>query len=157
MKARTPTLISIAILTTLIMGAIFLQSMAQTTALPINVVFDPKSYTWDGLPSPTWNAEIWRQKVQDRADYSTIKLENTYSPSATPYPALHGPRLIVPFNGEDVKAALAAKIPIDHMGIMVPGTYKVYLLVSGNLKAEFGGTAFEGTGLLTVTVPPPPP
>ncbi len=155
MKARTPTLISIAILTTLIIGAVFLQSKAQT-ALPINVVFDPKSYTWDGLPSPTWNAEIWRQKVQDRANFTTIRLEGTYSPVATPYPSLHGPRLILPFNGDDVKAALFTKMP-SHMGVLVPGTYKVNLIVSGNLKAEFGGTPFEGSGLIIVTVLPTPP
>ena len=156
MKSRTIALASIAILTTLIVGAIFLQAIAQSTALPVNVVFDPKSYTWDGLPSPTWNAEIWRQKVQDRADYATIKLEGTYSPAATPYPSLHGPRLIVPFSGDDVKAALFIKLP-SHMGVLTPGTYKVNLLVSGNLKAEFGGTAFEGYGQITVTVLPPPP
>jgi hypothetical protein len=156
MKARTPTLISIAILTALVIGAVFLQSKAQTTALSINVVFDPKSYAWDGTPPPTWNAEIWKQKVQDKADYSTIKLEGTYSPSATPYPALHGPRLIVTFSGADVKDALFMKLP-SHMGVLTPGTYKVSLIVSGNLKAEFGGTPFEGDGLITVTVLPPQP
>lgn len=155
MKSRTPALISMAILATLIVGAIFVQSMAQTT-LPVNVVFDPKSYTWDGLPSPEWYAEIWRQKVQDRADYTSIRLEGTYAPVATPYPALHGPRLIVPFSGEDVKLALFNKLP-SHMGVLVPGTYKVSLTVSGNLKPEFGGTAFQGDGAITVTVSAPPP
>jgi hypothetical protein len=155
MKTRTPALISIAVLASLIMGAVFFQTMAQT-ALTINVVFDPKSYTWDGLPSPYWNAEIWRQKVQDRADYSSIRLEGIYAPAITPYPAVHGPRLIVPFNGEDVKAALFAKLP-THMGVLVPGTYKVSLIVSGTLLPEFGGTAFEGDGTITVTVLPPQP
>ena len=155
MKSRTLALTSIAILATMIVGAIFVQSMAQTT-LTINVKFDPKSYTWDGLPSPEWNAEIWRQKVQDRADYASIRLEGLYAPVATPYPALHGPRLIVPFSGEDVKLALFNKLP-SHMGVLIPGTYVVSLIVSGNLKAEFGGTAFQGDGTITVTVPTPPP
>jgi hypothetical protein len=155
MKSRTLILASIALLTTLIVGATFVQSKAQTT-LPINVVFDPKSYTWDGLPSPEWYAEIWRQKVQERADYGSIRLEGIYAPVATPYPALHGPRLIVPFSGEDVKQALVDQLP-THMGVLIPGTYKVSLTVSGNLKAEFGGTAFEGDGTITVTVPTPPP
>lgn len=155
MKSRTLAVMSMAILATMIVGAIFVQSMAQTT-LTINVVFDPKSYTWDGLPSPEWNAEIWRQKVQDRADYSTIRLEGTYAPVATPTAALHGPRLVVPFSGEDVKLALFNKMP-SHMGVLIPGTYKVSLIVSGNLKAEFGGTAFQGDGLITVTVLPPQP
>jgi hypothetical protein len=155
MKTRTPTLISIAILATLVIGAIVFQSIAQTSALPINVVFDPKSYEWNGTPPP-WNAEIWRQKVQDTADYSTIRLEGIYAPIATPYPALHGPRLICPFNGEDVKAILYTRLP-THMGVLVPGTYKVKLIVSGYLKPEFGGTPFEGDGTITVTVLPPPP
>jgi len=139
-----------------IIGAAFFQTMAQIPALPINVVFDPKGYTWNGLPPSPWYAEIWRQKVQDKADYSSIKLEGIYLPSATPYPALHGPRLIIPFNGEDIRVALYPKLP-THMGILVPGTYKVSLIVSGALKPEFGGTPFEGDGIITVTILPPPP
>jgi len=153
MKPRTPTLISIAILTALITGAVFFQTMAQTAALPINVVFDPKSYTWDGLPPSSWNAEIWRQKVQDNANYASIRLEGIYLPAATPYPALHGPKLLVPFAGADVKAALFAKLP-THLGVLIPGIYIVRLTVSGTM---IDGTPFEGDGSIIVTVLPPPP
>jgi hypothetical protein len=156
MKARIPALISIAILATLMIGAVVFQSIAQTSALTINVRFDPKSYEWDGAPPTPWNAEIWRQKVQDRADYSTIRLEGIYAPVATPYAALHGPRLICPFSGDDVKAILFNKLP-SHMGMLLPGTYKVTLTVSGFLKPEFGGDPFEGDGTIVVTVLPPPP
>jgi hypothetical protein len=155
MKSHIPTLISIALLATLVIGIVFTQTMAPADVLAINVAFDPKNYEWNGTPPP-WNAEIWRQKVQDTADYSTIRLEGTYSPIATPYPALHGPRLIVTFNGEDVKTALFMKLP-SHMGILEPGTYKVKLTVSGYLKPEYGGTPFEGDGTIVVTVLPPPP
>jgi len=148
MKMRTIAFLSMTLLATILLGAFFAQTLAQTT-LPINVVFDPKSYTLDGTPPP-WNAEIWRQKIQDRADYATIKLEDLYT-AVTVTPAIHGPRLIVNFSGTDVKEAIFAKI--SHMGILYPGVYNIKLKVSGNLLPAYGGDPFEGYGKLTVTVP----
>lgn len=134
-------------LATMLLGAFFAQTQAQTI-LPINVVFDPKSYTWDGTPPP-WSAEIWRQKVQDRADYGSIRLEDIYIPVAVT-PAVHGPRLIINFSGDDVKEAIYLKI--NHFGIVYPGVYTVLLKVSGNLLPAYGGDPFEGYGKITVTV-----
>jgi hypothetical protein len=159
MKLNKLTILGITLLATMLLGAgaVLLQSQSQE-ALPINVVFDPKTYAWDTTVPQPWNAEIWRQKVKERADPTTIRLEDIYKPTGTT-PAIHGPRLIVHFDGNDVRAAIWPKLPTTHMGILIPGTYRVKLKVSGNLLPEFGVTPFEGYGTITVTVPelPPPP
>lgn len=154
MKIHPHSLVFVAILTTMTMSPVILQSMAAKT-IHIYVRFDPMSYSWDGGVPQYWNAEIWRQKVEERADYSSIKLEGVYTPAATPYLSSYG-RLIVPFDGMDVKVALYVKLPSEG-GILVPGTYEVSLTVSGNLKPEFGGTPFNGDDLIMVTILPPPP
>ena len=152
MKTSKLLLVSASILAALMLGVVFLQVPAQS-ALTINVAWNPKSYMWSDLPPNPFNAELWRQKVQTTLDPSTILLEGLYSPSAPAYNATHGPRLVVPFNGADVKAALYAKLP-THMGMLIPGTYKIQLVITGQL---YTGETVQGDGPITVTVPSPPP
>jgi len=119
----------------------------------INVVFDPNSYIWDTTVPDPWNAEIWGQDAQRRVDPSSIRLEGIYLPSAPPYPAIHGPRLIVPFNGYDVKSAIFPKLPYDTgTGLLIPGIYRISLEITGYLKPEYHGTPFRGSGIVVVTV-----
>jgi hypothetical protein len=155
MKTRTLIPIYIGILAIAIIGASLVISRAATT-IGANVAWDPKSYTYDNPPPNPWNAEVWLKgghKAQTEIDKSTIKLEGLYSPSATPYNALHGPKLVVPFLGNDVKAAIYAKLP-GHMGVLTPGIYRLQLVITGKLLT---GEDFMGDGVVTVTVLPPPP
>lgn len=153
MKPKTLALISLILLVAIIGTGTFAALSAPD--VKANVKWDPKSYTWDGVPPP-WNAEISLTGGHKRheIDTSTILLEGTYSPG-TPYNATHGPRLILPFDGLDVKAAIEPYLPW-HMGVVMPGRYRIELEITGNLLPEYGGELFRGTGVITVTVPESP-
>jgi len=159
MKARTLALLYISLLTTIIIGAAFTLSRAAAGEVGASVAWDPKNYLWldNNFPEP-WNAEIWLKgghKAQIEINTTTIQLAGPYSPYATEN-AVHGPRLIAHFHGVQVGAALAASHQIpDHMGIFIPGTYRVYLEITGYLKPEYGGTLFRGDGVIVVTIPNP--
>lgn len=107
----------------------------------------PKTYTLDTTPPQPWNAEIWLTGGHKRheIDTTTILLEGVYTWKLPPYPAIHGPRLIVPFDGNDVLAAALAKLP--HLA---PGTYRIPLEITGKL---FDGTPFRGSDTIRLTVP----
>jgi len=155
MKPNKLALIYLGILAIIILGATFTMSMA-TTEVGANVAWDPRTYSWDGTPPDPWNAEVWLKgghKAQTEIDPATILLEGLYSPSAPPYNATHGPRLIIPFLGENVKAAIFAKLP-SHMGTLIPGTYRISLEITGKL---YTGETFRGDGTIRVTVPNPSP
>jgi len=155
MKTNKLTLLSLALLTTLILGVAFMVSQAQTE-VKANVAWDPKYLTYDTTPPEPYNAEVWLtggHKAQTEINATTILLEGLYSPSGTPYNAIHGPRLIIPFAGADVKAAIFLKLP-SHMGILTPGTYRIPLEITGKL---YTGETFRGDGVIVVTVPNPPP
>ena len=155
MKPRKLTLISITLLATLLIGA---GAILVTSQKPVgaNVAWKPKYFEWDGTPAGTINAEVWLKgghKAQKEIDPATILLEGMYSPSAPTYPKVHGPRLVVPFSGLDVKAALEPKLP--HME---PGAkFRIKLKISGYLLPEYGELYFEGYGVITVTIPSSPP
>jgi hypothetical protein len=151
MKPKKLTLISLTLLAILLVGAgvILMLSAAEIKA---SVKWDPKGYTLDGTVPSSWNAEIkltGGHKAQTEINASTILLEGLYSPSSAAYNATHGPSLIVPFNGNDVKAALDSKLPY-HMGIVAPGRYRIPLEINGTL---YTGEEFLGSGTITVTVP----
>ena len=151
MKPKKLTLISITLLAILLIGAGVVVVLSQKP-VGANVKWDPKGYTWrDGAPDP-WNAEIGLKgghKAQTEINATTIRLEGQYSNSSAIYNATHGPRIIVPFNGNDVKAALDSKLPY-HMGSAIPGRYRLSLDINGTL---YTGEEFQGSGIIVVTVP----
>ncbi|RLI44157.1 hypothetical protein DRO69_08000 [Candidatus Bathyarchaeota archaeon] len=152
MKPRRLTLISLTLLATILIGAGIIIVLSPTE-IGANVKWDPKTYTWDGTPPTYWNAQISLKqghKAQTEIIPATILLEGIYSPIIAPYNATHGPRLIVPFSGSDVKAVLFDKIA--HMGVVYPGRYRVTLEITGQL---IGGETFRGSGVIVVTVSGP--
>jgi hypothetical protein len=151
MKPRKLTLISLALLATLLIGA---GAVIVLSPKPVgaNIKWDPKSITWDGIPPPTFNAQISLKggyKAQTELNVSTLLLEGLYSPSGPHTNATHGPKILVPFSGSDVKAALSPKLP-THMGILIPGRYRIDLDLTGKL---YTGETVEGSGVIVVTVP----
>jgi hypothetical protein len=151
MKTRTLTLLSVALLSVLVLGAGGLLTLLGQEVLKINVAWDPRSYTWDIVAPEPWNAGIWRHKVKER--YINSTLEDKYEPFEVT-PAVHGPRLILSFHGEEVKACIYEKLP-KHMGVLIPGRYRIKLKISGWLMLEGVPTPFEGYGVIRVTVPEP--
>jgi hypothetical protein len=152
MKTRGLTLLTVALLSTLLLGAGALLVLTAQEVIGANVAWDPKTYTWNGIPPDPWNAEVWLKKghkAQEEIVPESIRLEDIYTPEAPPYPKVHGPRLVIPFDGYDVRAAILPKLP-THMGLLVPGTYRIKLKITGSL---IGGELFEGYGVIRVTVP----
>jgi hypothetical protein len=152
MKPKRLAIISLALLATMILGtsAIIALSAADIKA---NVKWYPRSYTFDNPPPDPWVAQLLLtggHRVGE-IDEATILLEGMYPPSGPMYPAPHGPKVMVPFGGLDVKAAIEPKLPW-HMGIVMPGKYRIELEITGNLLPEYGEEPFRGTGVITVTV-----
>ena len=143
--------VSIA-LVLLLVGAVAFNVLAPPGQLKLKVKWKPVNYILNDPPPNPWIAEIYFAPLRDlnQIDTSTLLLEGMYTPSGTPY-LLSGtpPRLAVPFNGADVLRALMSKTP--HLA---PGEYRISLEISGNLKTEYGGTAFSGTGGINLLVPP---
>jgi hypothetical protein len=127
-------------------GSVFL-ALSQGEEVKAKVAWNPKRYTLDTAVPDPWNAEIWLTKGHKREEINTttILLEGIYKPSADPYPAERGPRLIVPFSGEEVLTALLTKLP--HM---TSGRHRIPLEITGLL---LDGTPFRGVGYIKLTVP----
>jgi len=150
MKPLKLTLISLALLTIILVGASVIIVLSQKP-VGAGIKWDPKGYTWDASTPPTWNAAISLRgghKAQTELDVSSLMLEGLFSPSGPGTNATHGPKLDVPFSGADVKAALYQHLP-GHMGMLMPGRYRVYLTITGTL---YTGEAVEGSGVIVVTV-----
>jgi hypothetical protein len=148
LKLSKATLASLTIIAALLIGAIIINAQSAP-GLKVKAKWRPPNYTLGGpVPNP-WNAEIYFAPPQpvDRIDPNTIKLEGTYTPSGTPTIEITG-RLVVPFSGNDVLTALLLKAV--HM---TPGQYRILLTITGNLKAEYGGTPFSGDGGINLIVP----
>ena len=156
MKLQKLTLVYVILLATILVstGAIIALSAPDIKA---NVKWVPKTYTWDNLPPDPWSAEVALTggHKADEIDGTTIWLEGMYLPSGPLYPAPHGPKVMVPFDGWDVKAAIEPKLPW-HMGIVMPGRYRIELEITGNTLPEYGGLPFRGIGTITITVPESP-
>lgn len=155
MKLNKIVVISAAILITLLAGVVAFNAFAPAQELKLKVKWRPVVYTLGNPVPDPWTAEIFFSPIRDlnEIDTATLKLEGIYSPSGTPY-LISGnpPRLAVPFAGADVLRAILSKT--THMA---PGTYHILLTISGNLKAEYGGAAFSGTGGVNLVVPDPSP
>jgi hypothetical protein len=144
MKLGKLTLVYITSLVIMLGASIIVLSQGQE--IKANVAWDPRKYTYGTeVPNP-WNAQIWLTKGYKRDDINTttILLEGIYKPSADPYPAERGPRLIVPFDGSDVFEALTSKLP--HLE---PGKYRIGLEITGLL---LDGTPFRGVGYIQVII-----
>jgi hypothetical protein len=156
MKSTSKFALAVSIaLVALLAGAIAFNVLAPPGQLKLKVKWRPPNYIL-GNPTPDpWVAEIFFAPSRDlnQIDESTLLLEGMYAPSGTPY-LLSGnpPRLAVPFSGPIVLRALLENAP--HMA---PGEYHILLEVSGNLKPEYGGTAFSGEGAINLIVPMPLP
>jgi hypothetical protein len=142
---------AIALLATLLVGAIIVNVFSAPPELKLKAKWKPASFTMDNWYPDPWLAEIYFAPPRpiSEIDVSTIKLENTYSPSATPYPHALKDRLVVPFAGYDVLTCLVNKAP--HMQ---PGTFIIFLEIEGQL---YDGRYFKGTGSINMTVPELPP
>jgi hypothetical protein len=152
----TKLIIATAILATLLIGAIALNTFAADKTLKLKVKWKPVSYTLGNPVPDPWYAEIFFAPLRDlnQIDTSTLRLEGIYLPSGTPTILNSSPpRMSIPFDGNDVIRAVLMKT--EHMA---PGfTYHIYLTISGNLKPEYGSTAFTGDGAINLVVPELPP
>jgi len=150
MKTRRLTLISLALLTTLLLGAVAI-NVISAKDLKLKVKWRPPDYYLDNLPPDPWNAEIFFAPPRDPAEINTatIVLEGLYVPESTPYISAGTSRMVLPFNGIDVLTALLLKV-----GHMVPGQeYRVFLEITGELN---DGTPFAGEGGINLIVPENP-
>jgi len=149
MKPRKITLLSITLLATIMIGAGAILVLSPSV-VGANVAWKPKYYALDHGKQCV-EAEVWLKgghKAQVEIDQETILLEGEISPWKTPYNKTHGPRLVIPFKGMDVR-----KIIVEKMLHMEPGRYRVPLEITGFLKEEYGGLPFKGSGVVVVTIP----
>jgi hypothetical protein len=150
MKTPKVAIISIALLLTILIGAIAVNVFSAPPALKLKVKWKPAEFTMDSwIPDP-WLAEIYFAPPRPitEIDPSTLKLESTYSPITT-YPHAIKDRLVVEFRGYDVLTCLVNKAP--HMQ---PGTFEIFLEIEGRL---YDGRYFSGSGSINMTVPEYPP
>jgi len=153
MKARTTTLLSLALLASLLIGAITITVLsAPSKELKLKVKWTPRIYVYLGSVADPWNAEVYFAPPRpfDDINASTIRLEGTYEPVDDPYVSEHTSRLVIPFYGGDVVAAL-----LDNGGHLTPGEYRIYLEITGELydKTPFSGKG--GLNLIVLENPPP--
>jgi len=152
MKLNKIAVISAAILVTLLVGAFAFNVLAPPKELKLKVKWRPPTYTLSNpLPNP-WIAEIFFAPIRDlnEIDPDTLQLEGDGKrPIGPPYMLRSSPpRMAVPFDGYDVINALLSKA-----GHLSPGTYQIYLGVTGNLKPEYGGDPFSGSGPIDLIIP----
>lgn len=156
---------SLALLVMLIVAAFAVGS--SDPPLPADVKFKPRHLEWENMA--TVRAEIriyiWEEDpdsgnltevpICDRIDNETVVLEPFVTPTNT-WVEYTGPtpkRFVALFPGSGVKAVI--KMIIDHMGIIPDQDWvpiEVTLTVSGDLKEEYGGTPWAGTGTVKVTI-----
>ena len=144
MKPRILTLLTLTLLASLLVGAFVVQVFSRPKRARVKGRFYPR--TWSEVTPTTWNIELGfaPKRSVEEINASTILLEGLYSPSFDPYDRKN--RVVVPFHGYDVIAAAFQKL--GHMGLVGPGSYLVYLEVSGKL---IDGTPFS-TGMSSVIV-----
>lgn len=153
MKTRKLTILSLALLATLVLS-IFVIEVFSPPKVKAKARFYPRTHTLDGPPT-TWNAHLSFSPPRsvDEIDTSTIRLEGVYSPSAEPYDLpKKGKRVVVPFDGYDVLTAALLKA-----GHMAPGSANlIFLEITGQLK---DGRPFRTgmSGCIVIFVPELPP
>ena len=147
MKTRKLTLIYLTLIATLVLGIFAVEVLSGPKKARVKGWFYPRTYTL-GTPLPdTW--DVWLKfappRSVDEIDTETIRLEDRYEP-CKPYPYDLKNRVVVPFKAKDVLRAAIEKLV--HDGFLLPGSYLVYLEVTGLLK---DGTPFS-TGMSSVIV-----
>lgn len=152
MKARTTTLLSLILLASLLIGAIAITALSAPQVLKLKVKWKPNHYVlYTSVPDP-WNAEVLFAPARplDDINASTILLEGTYAPSGPPYMSPNQPRLVIPFYGGDVLAAMLSKA-----GHLSTGEYRISLEITGELD---DGTPFRGSkGIILIIDSGSPP
>lgn len=151
MKPKKLTLISLALLVTLLVGAIAIIVVSAPKELKLKVKWTPRNYLLDNLAPDPWDAELYfaPPRPLDEIDPETIRLEGIYQPVSAPYLSTKTNRLIVPFDGYEVLGALLLKA-----GHLAPGEYRILLEITGQL---IDGTPFSGKGGINLIVPENPP
>ena len=151
MKTRKLTLLSIALLATLLIGAAAINVLWGAKELKLKVKWKPRNYIFENAPPDPWDAQIYfaPPRTFDDVNSSTIRLEGVYAPESDPYLAENMPRLVVPFDGSNVLAALLSKA-----GHLAPGEYRIWLEITGKLIDE---TPFRGKGGINLIIPEIPP
>jgi len=148
MKARTLTLLSLAILASLLLGAYTFNALSAPPYLKLKTKWKPAMFLLNGPAPDPWKVEIYfapPRPVTD-IDINSLRLEaNIMWEEANP-PYLHPlkDRLVVNYHGDDVLYAILLKM--THTG---PGQYEIFLEITGNLN---DGTPFRGQGSITVVI-----
>jgi hypothetical protein len=141
MKTRTLTIISVALLATMVLGIFVNQALSPAPRLRAKAYFKPNTYdTSNPVPQPwlVWLHFASNDVSASQLDASSILLEGVYAPSGAPYdlPSKSASWVVVPFNGYDVLIAAITKI--GHM--TVGQSYMVFLTVTGK---TIDGTPFD--------------
>ena len=147
MKTRKLTILYVALLITLVVGVVAITASAKHPA-KLKVKWRPPSYILDNMPPDPWNAEVFFAPPRDldEINTTTILLEGLYTLESAPYPTESPSRLILPFDGYEVLAAVLLKA-----GHMMPGQeYRIYLEITGELN---DGTPFAGEGGINLIIP----
>jgi hypothetical protein len=148
MKPRKITLISLALMVTILVGAVAILA-TPPTVVGANVRCNPRYFEMEGQPNKLEvQIRLKGGHSVDEINPNTILLEGMYSPQKT---EVNRKTLVATFRGGDVRSAIETKL--GHMSAE-PGRYRVQLEISGYLTEEYGSLPFSGSGRVTVTVPP---
>jgi len=148
MKTRTLTLLTLAILASLLLGAYTFNALSAPKELKLKAKWKPAAYLINAPVPDPWKVEIYfapPRPVQD-INATTLRLEQTimWDEEHPPYMHTLKDRLVVSYHGADVLGA--ALLKMTHTG---PGTYVVYLEITGKL---YDNTPFRGTGSITLVI-----
>ena len=147
MKTRKLTILYLALLITLVLSVVAITASAKKPA-KLKVKWRPPNYVLDNMPPDPWNAEVFFAPPRDlgEIDTATVLLEGLYTLESAPYLTEKTSRLVLPFDGYDVLAAVLLK-----GGHMMPGQeYRVYLEITGEFN---DGTPFAGEGGINLIIP----
>jgi len=158
MRSNFVGLFLLSFLLVLIAGSAFLPAGAQT--IEGSAHFDPDKYYLSsiGFGVAVVKAEIrfpsGKGPTTKDINASTILLEGSVPPD-TAYNITGG--LVAEFDADMAESVLLAKIA--HLAGTLGPPYKVWLIITGNLKATAGGTPFTASGYIRIVLPrsPGPP
>jgi len=149
MKPRKITLISIALLATLLLGAGAVLMLTAPQNVNAQVRWDPRSIV---DTAPVW----WKAEIKVSGQYEilpdSILLEGQLEPHRT---REERGRLIATFKGNRVLSIITQKI--GHMGIIPEGKHRVDLEITGLVEGEDAPIPFSGTGRVFVIITNPSP
>jgi len=160
---KTSKLIPIYLVMLVLLIGVFLASPgASTNTLTADVpLIEPKPLDLDNPDTVKVHVKLVDASgntIVDQINASTVLLEGSLTPDNTYMSKLS--EFIAEFDGGSVRDLIWTKI--SHLGITAPKPWvpvKIPLTITGQLKNEYGGTAWAGTGDAKVFIPenPPPP